>query len=463
MSAGAARLPSALSAVALTVYVFTSVLPLFGRRTAFLAAIILCSSPLFSTVGHLALSDEPLAMFLSVALLGFASALSKAEKPTLFVSYASLSLAILCKGPIGLVLASGITIIYLGLTFQSWANTVERLKRLRPLSGTVILMIACLPYYIAAHQSTGGAFTAEFFLHQNLGRFEGTVNHQQPIWWYIPIVLGGFFPWTVVLSTSFTWLRSVWRSRFQDEPRYSFLNFCLVWILLVFCLFSAISTKLPTYIVPLSPALAIVTAAYLDEVLRQGKRKELIVSTAILFISASAALVIINRPGLADGLLSPFIVWLVTILLGVLILPLVLVLRKKLIAAICTLAVSAYLGCSLLVPACFLQFYEGHQVGVERLIKLAKQRKATLGTLFSTVPSAVFLYEARIETANSFEEVVAFSKKGPAPHYLLAMANCLKMPALRAAEHVVDKAGKWYLLSVDHCSTAADRQRQSLH
>src|SRR5262249_50985575 len=71
----AARLPSALSAVALTMCTYSSAARMLGRRVGVLAGLILAACPLFCAVGHLALSDEPLSLFLGIALLGFAQAL----------------------------------------------------------------------------------------------------------------------------------------------------------------------------------------------------------------------------------------------------------------------------------------------------------------------------------------------------------------------------------------------------
>lgn len=396
ISAWAARLPSALAAVLLVVYTYWSTIAFLGKRAALIAALILCASPLFSIVGHVALSDEPLTMFLGIALLSFARVLILADKWTIPIAYASLAVAILLKGPIALVLCFCIIGSYFAISGQGLQLALARIKRLNPLLGVLFLLAGCLPYYLLAHVTTNGAFTHDFFWRQNLGRFEGTVNHQEPIWWYLPIWLGGFFPWTVVLLSSGMWLKKVWAHRVNGTKRQSFLVFACLWLLIVLVLFSAIPTKLPTYIVPSSPALAIIVAAYLQSLLRRQTNQH-----SRVFYAVSC-------------------------LLGV-----------------------TYVSCALLVPIIFCQFYKIEQSGLANLIELAKQKHAHVATLFSPVPSLTFSIGKQVTCVNSLSELEAFCKQGPWPHFLLARNNCLKIPQLRAQKHIVANTDKWYLLQVD--------------
>ena len=453
VSAWAARLPSALSAIALTICTYGSTAKLLGRRTGLLAAIILAASPLFSAVGHVALSDEPLALFLGVALLGFAQALVSSERQSVWLPYLGLALAVLCKGPLGLVVSGGIVATYLLVASATVADGLCKWRRLKPITGLAIFLCASLPYYFWAHIGTDGAFSREFFLHQNLGRFEGTVNHQQPALWYVPIFLGGFFPWTVFLLSGLRWFQFLWKQRHQEEVGKSFLLFCLVWIAFVFLFFSAIPTKLPTYILGMSPAVAIVVAAYLEHLLSVGNRRPLVLCASLVLGMALAGFVVIACSHQSSYLLTQPIALAAVLGIGILVLPVVQSGSGRLAAAVWTLALAAYLSCSLLVPLSYIRFYETHQVPIEGLIKLARARGATLATLFSTVPSAIFLYEKRIETLNSISEVKAFSEKGIGPHYLLATSNCLKIPELKATERMIAQAGKWYLLSIDDLSS----------
>ncbi len=105
------------------------------------------------------------------------------------------------------------------------------------------------------------------------------------------------------------------------------------------------------------------------------------------------------------------------------------------------------------MPTAFCRFYQIQQAGLSRLIELAKTKQANLATLFSLVPSAIFCYRKRIVVVNSLAELSAFCRQGKSPHWLLATKNCLEIPELKAAKHMIASDNKWYLLSVDEFLT----------
>jgi len=450
ISAWAARLPSALSGVLLVIWTYWSARKFLGRQTAFLTALVLCSSPLFSVVGHVALSDEPLSLFFGVAMLGFAQALIFRQRNNLFLTYVNLTLAVLCKGPIGLVLSLSIIFIFLIVTSDGYKTIWKKIEYLKPWYGIFILSLGSLPYYILAHATTGGAFTQAFFLRQNLGRFAGTVNHQEPFWWYLPVFLGGFLPWTVSLLTSGTWFKHLWLERKNDNKRHIFLIFCSVWVIFILAFFSAIPTKLPTYIVLISPALAIIVGAYMEYLVTNKKVSSMLITALVLLVCAGVAIIIVLKvmpilPGV-----SLFILLSIIATSGLLILHMFLIIKGRFDKAASALIAAAYLGCALLVPLFFCQFYEKYQAGLDRLIETARVRNANLATLFSPVPSATFSYGKKIENINTLAELTTFCKTNASRHWLLARDNCLNIPQLRAKEHTIDNAGRWYLLSVDN-------------
>ncbi|CAN5950953.1 unnamed protein product [Sphagnum jensenii] len=185
------------------------------------------SFPFLLTVLTYKIFDEPLSMFIGVAMLAFALALFNGKKNYLLVAYFMLGLAALCKGPIGLVLAGGSLFCY-GLLEVAHENATflklfNFMRTLNPVAGLAIVLLVSAPYYIAAHITTNGAFTQEFFLHQNVGRFE------------------------------------------------------------------AVPTKLPTYIVPMCPAFAVIVATNLDMLLRLKRKSYFQFSAGVMAIAAIAA------------------------------------------------------------------------------------------------------------------------------------------------------------------------------
>lgn len=464
VSAWAGRLYAAFSGIILVIATYFFALRMIGRRAAILSAVILCTSPLFLIVGHVALSDEFLSMLFGISMLYIGTALATDKGKVSLFAYVFLGLAILAKGPIALVLALGSIGLYLIVVSDSWNKAKEQLLLLRPLTGMIILLLLCLPYYYCAHVVTSGAFTEQFFLRQNIGRMEGTINHHEPIWFYLPVFLAGYFPWSFYLLSGMPWLKRLFTFRFQLTQRQRFIIFSFCWLLFVAFLFTLVPTRLPTYIVPFSPALAIITAAYLDALIQAKANKTLAINASgmrraenimILLPPLLAAFGSLITLGLIIGwqiLTGTFLV----IIGSTLIIIAVLSLRSfwllwaqqytKGMVSVCLVSIFA---CAILVPSSFQWFYNNRQAMIMRIISVIKERNGSVATLFSPVPSTIFYLHHQVPNIDSLAQLPAFCQAGKMPHFLLASRNCLKIPALEAKNHTIASDGKWYLLSVD--------------
>ncbi len=424
MNEFSARLPAALSGVILVVATYLLSLKKIGRRAAILSAVILSSSPLFLIVGHVALSDEVLSMLVGIPLLFIGAALASDKQGLNLIAYVFLALAVLCKGPIALVLVSGILCLYLLVVSSSWNVMVGNLLKLKPTAAILIIAGLCLPYYYLAHVTTAGAFTDQFFFRQNLGRLQGKVNHLEPVWFYLPVFFAGYFPWCFYLLFSVTRLKRMLAFRFQLTERQKFIVFCFCWFLFVAGLFTLIPTRLPTYVVPFSPALAVLTGCYLDFLLKaeaikkpalsaEGKtREDILISIPPLlaFIATIVALfwLIIKAVSgpifvvLSFGLLITAVISLFSVISFW---------SKKYSQAVMCLGLASVLGCTILVPAFFYWYYESRQQVMNRIITAVKEKDANLATLFSPVPSVVFYLKRQIPNVESMEELSLFCKR----------------------------------------------------
>jgi 4-amino-4-deoxy-L-arabinose transferase-like glycosyltransferase len=452
VSAWAARLPSALSAILLVVATAFATIKLLNRRTALLAPLVLSTCPLFIVVGRLALTDEPLSMFIGVAMLAFALSLFNAQKRYFLVAYLMLGLAALCKGPIGLILAGGSLFCY-GLLEVAHEKApplklFNFIQTLNPLIGLAIVLLISAPYYIAAHLTTHGAFTQEFFLHQNVGRFEGTVNHQEPIWWYVPIFLGGLFPWTLFLLPSYPIYKHLWKAR-QWTTRQKLMVFSAAWLLFVLALFTAVPTKLPTYIVPICPAFAVIVANNLDMLLRLKRKRYFQFSAGLMAIAAIGGAILLPRLLPVSGNVSNWLLAMVAIICIFQVSQFLQARANHLVNALRLQCAGTVFICATLIPYIFCLFFWSHQTRIDRLVARALHENANLATLFNSVPSAVFAYNRRVEMLDSFEQVEKFANQGPSPHWLLATKNCFDMQKLNAHENMIARDGKWYLISVE--------------
>ncbi|MCC5663204.1 glycosyltransferase family 39 protein [Nostoc sp. CHAB 5784] len=172
--------------------------------------------------------------------------------------YVLIAGAILTKGPVGIVvpgLIVGVFLLYVG-KFR------EVLREMRLLVGVLIILGLSVPWYALVIWRNGWNYINAFFGYHNLERFTEVVNGHSAAWYfYFLVVLLGFAPYSVYLPLSIVrlkfWQRSHWRSleRFQQ-----FGLFAWFWFATIFGFFSIAVTKLPSYVLPLMPAAAILVA-----------------------------------------------------------------------------------------------------------------------------------------------------------------------------------------------------------
>ncbi|MEH2419600.1 MAG: glycosyltransferase family 39 protein [Nostoc sp.] len=189
--------------------------------------------------------------------------------------YLLIAGAILTKGPVGIVLPGlivGAFLLYVG-------KLREVLREMRLLVGILIIIGLSVPWYALVIWRNGWNYINSFFGYHNLERFTEVVNgHSAPWYFYFLVVLLGFAPYSVYLPLSIVklkfWQRSHWRSleRFQQ-----FGLFAWFWFASIFGFFTIAVTKLPSYVLPLMPAAAILVALLWSDLLpntETGERKD---------------------------------------------------------------------------------------------------------------------------------------------------------------------------------------------
>jgi hypothetical protein len=175
-------------------------------------------------------------------------------------SYVLIAGGILTKGPVGIVLPGLIMIafaLYVGKFWQIW-------REMRPILGMVIVLVLSLPWYILVTWRNGWNFINAFFVYHNLERFTEVVNgHSAPWYFYFLVVLLGFAPYAVYIPASLLRLKLWQRSYWVQQERSQHLGlFVSLWFLGVFGFFTVSVTKLPSYVLPLMPAAAILVALF---------------------------------------------------------------------------------------------------------------------------------------------------------------------------------------------------------
>lgn len=254
----AVRFPSALFGFLGLAGVYLLGRLLFNNRTGIFSAIVLATCLEYVVLSIGCVTDMVLFTLLLFGALFFLCAQVRQKSYFYLLSSAAFALATLTKGPIGLLLPGFIILIYLFIV-----KDFALFKKVSVLAGalTVFLLIAA-PWYMIMYKIHGKEFIDAFFGFQNITRFT-TPEHRigSQVYYNIPIVLGGFFPWSVFLPLGFWYF---FKKAFSDAKRRHYI-FVLLWFAVIFIFFTISSTKLPTYIFPCFMSLALITGKMWDD------------------------------------------------------------------------------------------------------------------------------------------------------------------------------------------------------
>ncbi len=232
----APRVPVALFSCCFLVLFFFRLKREWCALPAFYSSAILASSAAWVAFSQSGVTDLPLAATFAGALLLTLPWIERGERRMLPYAAALLGLAVLAKGLVPLVLM--LPVFWFGR--HRWQD-VLRAPVLLAFGATA------LPWYVLCTWRNGTPFLTTFFLQHQLGRFSSdALQHGQPFWFYAPVLLGSFFPWTVLLALLSQ--RSLYRERHA-----SVLGAVAVW---GFVFFSLSTNKLGGYLLPLLPPLA---------------------------------------------------------------------------------------------------------------------------------------------------------------------------------------------------------------
>ncbi len=240
-----------------------------------LSGLAIASSPLIIAVTRLSPIDIAFTLFVDLAVFAFAMCAILNIKRWWWVLYVALGLAVLTKGPAGLVLFAAGTIVFLIVSRPGFIQLKDWLKRLRIGWGALIFSAVVLPWYVAIHFATKGLFLKVFFIYENLGRFAGRTNLGKAVWWYyLPVIGYGFAPWILALPfAGFSILKTGLRRKLSAQAGFSeeqdrrslFLLYLFVWSLTEFLFFSCSKTKMDTYILPSFAPFAVCVAVKIQE------------------------------------------------------------------------------------------------------------------------------------------------------------------------------------------------------
>ncbi|MCS6852862.1 MAG: glycosyltransferase family 39 protein [Gemmataceae bacterium] len=267
----AARLPSALAAWVTVCCVYELGRAMFSAATGVLAGLALASAGMFCAAAHFANPDALLTATSTLNLTTFWLGHVGGWRWWPIPAAAFAGLAFLSKGPVGLVLPAAIIVLYLLLTRGLW-----RALSVHWLLGLGVFLLVTVPWFALVTVETKGTFPITFFLRHNVERFLAPMEkHHGPIIYYPVVLFLGFVPWSAFLPAA---LRHAWRCRLPDEPAGERPEsaphrpglFLSIWAGVYVLFFTCSQTKLPNYVLPAYPVLALATAWFLDS-WRQGR------------------------------------------------------------------------------------------------------------------------------------------------------------------------------------------------
>lgn len=255
-----ARLWSALTGLAGILLSIYAASRLFSPRAGWYTGLVLTSTLLYFGAAQTNSLDMGLTFFLgltvcSLALGLRAEASGAGRRLWIHVAWLAAALAALTKGLVGIVLPAGALAAY----WMVWPDRTIW-KKLRFTTGLPLFLLVAAPWFVAMSIADPD-FARFFFIHEHFERFLTNGHDRYQPWWFFAAVLClGALPWT------FPAVAGVWRAIGRRGPApFRPDAFLATWILVVLVFFSASTSKLAGYIVPVVPAVAILCGRYLSE------------------------------------------------------------------------------------------------------------------------------------------------------------------------------------------------------
>ncbi len=258
VSDSAARMPSAILSSLMVFFIYAWARR-FRRGMQLDAALITAASAMIIGFGRSASTDMPLTAMFTAAMLCWYGWYSTEDRGWLLGFYLFLGLGTLAKGPIAVLLAALIIVVFAALKRDGRLL----LRTLWPF-GIVLYLAVTLPWFIAV-QRANPEFFRVFFLQQNLARYTTDLyRHHQPFWYYLPVALLALVPWIVFVIAAVVDAIRDWRFSVAEPPgKEDLRTFLTLWLLLPVLFFSLSQSKLPGYILPSVPAGAILLADFI--------------------------------------------------------------------------------------------------------------------------------------------------------------------------------------------------------
>lgn len=254
----------------------------FGHVAGWSAAALLGSSLLWVVGSHLNTLDMGVAAFLGGALCTYIlaqlpDAAPRARRIWMLLTWMLMAAAFLSKGLIGIVFPGGALFFYM-----LWTGQWRLLRRMEWAFGLPLFLLLTLPWLVAL-QLRHGQFLHYFFIGQQFTRYlSDRFDRSHPFWFFLPVLVIGFFPWLALLPAA---LRLPRRQTGFDARKLLW-----IWALMIFVFFSVSHSKLPLYLLPVFPAVALLLGDAIAQLRAHALGIALLIAAVLLLIAAPLAL-----------------------------------------------------------------------------------------------------------------------------------------------------------------------------
>jgi 4-amino-4-deoxy-L-arabinose transferase-like glycosyltransferase len=313
---------------------------MYKGKVGILAGFILATSLQFILQARIAVFDIPLVFFEMMALLFFFHWQEDKKIRYYYLFFLSMGLAVLMKGPIGVLLPLLVIIPYLMFT-----GGARLLFNIHFIPGAVVTYLIGGTWYTAEAIIHGKKFVDSVFGFYLIGRYLTTIEqHYGPWYFYIPVIIIGFMPWISFIPFSVAYQ---WRKR-----RDNYNLFSLIWMAVVFLFFSIAGTKLPGYIVPLYPIAAISVSKMVQDHLSGGDNglQKLVLSAfktlavlSVIFLLISALFKVFEFPDKYDVIMGDVAATFIIIGIGGLLASLLYFKKRSSIASFTALIITMFI------------------------------------------------------------------------------------------------------------------------
>lgn len=284
-SSSTARFYNALAGFLCALFSSYLAVTFYGGRAAKFTFLFTISSLLFVTFGHFLTLDMTLSTFLVFGIGSLAISQHHRSEPTksrnwMLAGWAALACAVLTKGLIGVVLPVASVVVY-----SAWQRDAQIWKNLHIVKGVILFLLIAAPWFVLVSRANP-EFAEFFFIHEHWDRYTSGSHHREgPVYYFILVFMLGAMPW--LISSLSAVFRPVFNWQPQNKGEFDAGRLLWTFAVFTFVFYSLGRSKLPAYILPIFPVVAILAAKKMAARKSMGAdRWGMAIFGLILFITA---------------------------------------------------------------------------------------------------------------------------------------------------------------------------------